>query len=203
MKRVYLIKVYFYLLCLTAIFVLSSCSPAQVNISTPTPEADPTAVVEAGYPAPGETQSALDISKMYPSANDPNFNTVQTPEASVKAAEPEPGMASISGMIFSDTIDRVIPDTMFYLTPAIGEQKNEIPPAFVGPVAENGDIVGKTDKEGQFSINNIPPGSYVLVVEAPYNWSVGQIGENIFEPLIIKADSDQKTDLGVVFVSWP
>ena len=185
----------FWLLLLA--LLISSCASPSASVATKTPTL--LSGAKEAYPVDNNISAAT----MYPEMSDPQLEKLKTAVPPDQVMDPEPGKASIAGVVYSDTIKRVLPKTMFYLTPAIGKDKNEIPPAFVGPLPEKGDIVSKTDQDGKFSLSNIPPGNYILLVEAPYNWSVAQEGENNFKPLIIKLNANQKENLRIVYVSWP
>lgn len=141
------------------------------------------------YPAPDAVQSPVAISA--------------PPEAPSEAPKPQPGTASISGLLYSYTTRIVIPETMFYLTSALGDKKS-ISPVLIGPDPDHGDIMAMSDKKGQFSLDNVPAGDYYLVVWAPYNWSVGETLENnIPKARLLELKSDQSYPLGVLYLSWP
>lgn len=152
-----------------------------------------------GYPVPDESYlrtPTIDFNSLF-------FPQGQLPSAPSIAQEPVSGMSSISGTIFSFTTRIVLPDTMFYLTPAIGPNDTDLPTVLFGPQEDSGDIVGRTDNKGQFFLNNVPTGNYFLIVEAPMNWAVGLEEDKDSEPRIISVKEGNKYPLGVFFVSWP
>ncbi len=114
---------------------------------------------------------------------------------------PQSGKASISGLLYSFTGRSPIPGTLYYLTPA-GEMGSP-PNILVGPREEEGDIRGTSDERGQIRLNNIPPGSYYLVVWAPYNWILAVESEANMTPYLITLKPDQRLNLGIIYVPWP
>lgn len=119
------------------------------------------------------------------------------------APSPQSGKAAVSGMLFSFTISQVLPETAFYLTPAVGPEHRDVPPLLTGPDPEKGDLSAASDAQGAFRLNDIPPGNYFLVVWAPYNWSVAVTSVTGATPLLIELGPDERLPLGVVYVSWP
>jgi len=119
------------------------------------------------------------------------------------APPPEPGKASISGTLYSYTIERLLPETVFYLTAAVGEDSRSMPPILVGPIDEQGDIRGITDLNGQFAINDIPPGNYFLIAWAPYNWAPAEISDVEQRARLIELEVSQREALGILYLSWP
>jgi hypothetical protein len=116
---------------------------------------------------------------------------------------PEAGKSSLSGALFSYTIERLIPDTMAYLTPAEGANHDAMPPFLAGPDPNRGDIVFRSDAIGNFSLAAVPPGNYFLVVSAPYNWSIAETSAMDPAPLLIRLNTGDRLALGVVNFSWP
>jgi hypothetical protein len=123
--------------------------------------------------------------------------------ASAEVPLSEPGKASISGTLYSYTIERILPETVFYLTPAVGEDKRSMPAILVGPIEEKGDIRGVTDINGQFALNDIPPGNYFLITWAPYNWAPAVISETEQRARLIELEAGQREALGILYLSWP
>ncbi len=125
------------------------------------------------------------------------------PAAPQEALEPDPGKASISGVLYSFTIKQVIPGTGFYLIPAVGPEKKDVPPIIVAPEASRGEIISRSDDNGNIYIKDIPPGNYYLVIWAPLNWSVAQISEDDSTPLLLELNAGSRIPLGIIYVSWP
>lgn len=175
-------------------FLLIGCNAAtDLPTSTPTNE-----IVQLGaYPSPIGSSA-------YPMTDGGQGSPLLiTPNPPREAAQPEPGKGSISGTLYSPLEKMVIPDTQFYLTAGWGDNKNEVPPVFVGPQVDKGDIDLRSDSQGNFSINNIPPGNYYLAVWAPFTWDIAQVSDKDTKPLLLEIKADQKYVLGIVNVSWP
>jgi hypothetical protein len=97
----------------------------------------------------------------------------------------------------------MIPDTDFYLTAALGDKK-EIPPVFTGPNLKIGDITGRSDKNAEFQLDNLPPGAYYLIVWAPYSWIPAvNPSTDPARDFLIEVKAGQKYPLGVVQFAWP
>ncbi len=116
---------------------------------------------------------------------------------------PEAGKASISGVLYSFTGKGPIPETVFYLTPAIGGENTGPPALLVGPRGESRDTHGLSDAQGRIALNNIPPGNYYLAVWAPYNWILAVESDTNMTPRLIMLKSNQRLNLGIVYVPWP
>jgi hypothetical protein len=170
--------------CLAAGLILAGCKPSRATV-TP---------AEGPYPAGGGAFG--------PVATD-SEKTLLTPLPPADAPEPKPGLASLSGALFSYTIGKVISDTMLYLTPAQGENRDSMPPFLAGPDPARGDITGRSDLYGNFSFDAVPPGSYFLVVSAPYNWCPAENSPDDPAARRIRLSAGDRLALGVVYVSWP
>lgn len=131
-----------------------------------------------------------------------NQTLMQTLVAPIGAPQPGPGKASISGVLYSYTMSRVLPGTMFYLTRAVGNDNRTMPTWLIGPEVEKGDIRGWTDVNGQFALNNIPPGNYYLIIWAPYDWIPAENSSDDPTPRLIELGENQREPLGVVYVPW-
>lgn len=127
----------------------------------------------------------------------------QPPVASPEAPMPAAGQASISGVLYSARSGVSIPGTMFYLTPATGPEKRSMPSILIGPEESRGDIRGQSDATGAFTLNNIPPGNYFLIVWSPYNWPEADISAADPTPRLIELKAQQREALGDVYVGWP
>ncbi len=157
----------------------------------------PVAQTVVAYPSPRDTSNDVLSS---------DFSPIKTYEPGVfpsppEPSDPNPGMGSISGILFSTTYNGVIPQTMFYLTPGIGEDHDEVPPVVAGPGSN--DLTYKSDENGQFNLSNIPPGKYYLVMSAPpYDWALGYKDTNL-NLLRIDVEAGSKINCGIVFIYWP
>jgi hypothetical protein len=116
--------------------------------------------------------------------------------------EPPSGKSSVSGVAYSYTVKRFVPGTLFYLTPASSD--NQVPPLLVGPEPASGDIQGETGSQGEFVLNDVPPGDYYFVIWAPpYSWSIGEESPTNPTPRLIRLGPDDKVSLGTVYLGWP
>jgi len=165
---------------------------------------NPTLAQEVGvqtYPGLGATE---DSSESYPGPA--RLETV-TSESQVippdSAPQPQPGKASVSGLLYSYTSRIIIPDTHTYFTPALGENK-EVPPAFTGPRTDLGDIEFRSDAGARIELDNVTPGSYYLIVWAPLSW-IPVINPKVDEvkPVLFTFEADQQYILGVLELAWP
>jgi hypothetical protein len=155
----------------------------------------PTVMVETGgsYPVPGEDTVPTLV----------RYKVGEVPPTPSDAPQPEKGKASISGTLFSFTSLQVLPQVLFYLTPAQGENHDTPPVLVTGPQPEKGDISANSDANGQFQLNNIPPGNYFMFVWSAYNWPMAEVSPTETNPRLITLTADQKAVLGVVYFSWP
>jgi hypothetical protein len=169
--------------CFLLVLILAACKGAPAPDTGDNP-----------YPAAGDYYG--------PVATDAEKN-ILTPLPPADAPQPEPGMASLSGALYSYTIQKIIPDTMFYLTAAVGENHDSMPTFLAGPQPARGDIVSRSDSYGNIQLAAIPPGSYFLIVSAPYNWCPAEIGPGNPAPRLIRLAAGDRLALGVVYMSWP
>jgi hypothetical protein len=199
-------SVFLPVILISLFILLSSCSPAPAIVN---PGASSSSTAE--YPAPVGQGLAVpgyptpDLSNMqavpYPSTTEIKIDL--PPDPPVSAPEPETGKASISGALFSYTQKVRLAGTISYLTPATGDHKDQMPSVLIGPNAEKGDYAFKTDDKGNFELNNIPPGKYFMIVQAPLTWDEVVTSETDMKPLLFDLQANQKHILGTLVVSWP
>jgi hypothetical protein len=125
------------------------------------------------------------------------------PELPPEIPVPQAGKAAVSGVLYSIAGKGPIPETLFYITPGRGESGQDLPVVFDGPHEEDGDIKGTSDKKGWIALDNVPPGSYFLVVWAPYSWNVATGSDDGLTPDLITVEADQRLGLEVIYVPWP
>ncbi len=111
--------------------------------------------------------------------------------------------ASVSGAIYSFTTKIRVAGTYAYLTPALGENKDQMPGVLIGPQKEKGDFAFHTDDKGNFELNNVPPGKYFIILWAPMTWNEVQVSETDIKALLVDLPADQKTVLGTLYIAWP
>jgi len=152
-------------------------------------------------PSPeASTENGPFITQLVPS----DFDVISELAADTKADPPSSGKASISAVLYSPSINRVIPGTAFYLTKAIEDNgKLLIPTLFGGPNPEKGDIAGFTNDYGQLILQDVAPGNYYLVVWTVYNWPLAFAGPDEPLPLLLQLSPDETRDLGLLYVEWP
>ncbi len=137
------------------------------------------------------------------------FDSPLVPEATSAVAEqlpaPEAGMATLSGQLFSTTGQAVIPGTAFYLTPAqpAPEAGTDLVLVLKGPDLTSGDIIGKSDDKGNFTLTNVSPGDYYLAVWAPYNWLPIPADAADTLPRVFNIKAGDRLDVGRLEMAWP
>lgn len=180
-------------LSLITLVLFTSCNKLPNEVETDD--------LENAYIAPLQSNSA---STSYPPPNtfkeippeDLNYQLIDPPET-------DAGKALLFGVLYSYTVNMVIPGTAVYLTPAIGENNDRVPPTLVGPQESRGDFVTTTDINGLILFNNVTPGNYYLIVWAPLNWTIVETSEVGQVPKIISVNADERIDIGIAYVSWP
>jgi len=176
---------------LFVLLFLTACKSSETTKITETltdegyPNNNPYIEENNGYPDPVSTLQTINPNDIvsFPTTPDPN-----------------PGLGSLSAVLYTPIQSQVIKDTAFYLMPAIGEN-NIVPPIISGPDEKQGDVHGFTSNDGFLIINNINPDQYYLVVWSPYDWTLAENEEG--KPLLIEILSDTKNELKVVEVPWP
>jgi hypothetical protein len=172
-----------------AILTITGCAAfSKTADGYPAPASFPA----GAYPAPTQFSSATVIK-----------HTLVFPLPPENAPPPPFGKASLSGLLFSTSIDTLIPDTLLYLTPAMGEHADQMPPLLAGPIASRGDIASRSLADGSFEMESIPPGNYYLIVSSSINWCEAVISGTDQRPLLISLSKEQRRALGVVAVIWP
>ncbi len=175
------------------VLLLVACS----NEPAKSPNAYPGPSSFSTYPGPNSLSP-------YPAPQElPGIDGTAIPIWPTSPPPPEPSKASISGTVFSYTINRLIPGTLFYLTPATGPDHRSVPEIIAGPEDGKGDIRGTTDGKGQFVLNNVPPGNYYLILWAPYDWILAENSREDTSPRLIELGANEKHQLGMVYAPWP
>jgi hypothetical protein len=158
------------------LFLLVSCAQATVKAPAPTQAGSAT---QEGYPAPGSAQEATS----YP-----------VPEIEETFVEPtrDPGQAVVRGKLLLQ--GKPFTDGQVYLSDVIkGDQGTELVVGF-----DRTSIVrGELDKQGNFTIVNVPPGRYGVVLDMVSNaYLLMAPGKE--ESFIIDVTSGQDLDLGTM-----
>jgi hypothetical protein len=173
-----------------------------ISTDSPTVVATPSVVSPLGYPIAQTPVSGADTSYPGPSVeiSPVSPSTLEPPS---EAPVPADGFAALSGMLYSYIGQRVISGTQFYFTPAVGENRRLVPLIIAGPEANLGDIPGQTDNQGRFSLNQVPPGNYYLVIWAPLNWILAENSQQDPTPRLVELSANQSVPLGLVVAPWP
>lgn len=196
-------KKIFIVFCLILLLV-SACNIAQgPNIDETNEhevEKSPTLSMDSGYPPP---ISQTNIDDSYPITTESNIQVPLDEIADLpEAKDPSAGKTSFSGVLYSYSMNQLIPNTPFYLSPAIGEE-NTFPPIIAGPNPEQGDINDFTDNNAAIILNDIEPGNYYLIVWAPNNWGFAVIDTENEQPLMLELTEGTAHNFDVILVQWP
>jgi hypothetical protein len=176
------------------ILLVGACSPQPYLLQTPAKRLE----------EPGPLSTTTAIYDNYPAPT--VFNQIEWEDVEpIKTDFPETknGKTYLRGILYSYTIDSIIPGTGIYLTPAVGDNNDEFPTMLVGPQESRGDTTTFSNLEGIFEFNDVEPGNYYLIVWAPLSWSVVINSETDQQPMLIELSADQQLDMGIALVSWP
>lgn len=177
------------LMVLLSMLVLTACKTPGDLTGQQTP-----VIGENGYPVPVQGGA-----EAYPGVDTTTYGNVTELKAPAEAHTPEPGTASISGLVYVPGAKYVVKGTVIYLVPAEGENKDQVPGILIGSGLESrGDIVSRTDDQGNFYIDNIPPGNYFLVVSFQNNIVLTSISETDLAPRLYTFEADASIPLGLI-----
>ncbi len=131
------------------------------------------------------------------------ISPLPAPTATKVVLHPSAGKSAIQGRIIIKTTGGPLVGTALYLTPGVGENKNEVPPAFSGAREDN--FQGFTDDNGYFVINEVPSGAYYIFVWAPLNWILVSDDTTVdgSQPMQFNLQPDQVLDLTEIVLDWP
>lgn len=190
--------------------LLSACGPVAPP-PTPTEPIDLLVTDGSGHESFEAPQDSWDPSEMYPT-EDAQISTLYpawdrpkvkfeelTPP--VDAPEPLEGRASISGLLYAFDISVPLANIDFIFVPAvIAEGIPIVPPIFTNGDAKNGDIIGRTDINGIFYLDNVAPGLYYLLINYPDHSAIGVESENTLYNRLFEFEADKSYLLGVIKV---
>ena len=193
------VKAYFVFFAAILVLMLAACGKKEsppvsqdVPMQVPnTPTMSPLATVAAPAVAAQISPLATLVSPLPTVVSNPHL------------PKPSKGMATVAGELYSFVFHKPIPGTVFYFTPAQGENQDEPPIAFLGAREEYGDVPGLSDEEGRFVIQDMPPGKYYLAVWAPYSWILAVEEEGTRIPKLFVIEENQQLDLGRLLFDWP
>ena len=193
-------------------------APAAVPTDTPAPAVAPTdtpaPAVQAESPL-GQPESPL-AQPESPLTTLEGKEIVANPAAPIDRAAlvslvnattappPQAGMASVSAVLYSYAVNVAIGGTYAYLTPAEYLDGTPVPPAaYFGPRAEYGDVGAETNMQGQFIVDNVPPGDYYLVAQTFYDWPAAFTSPDDSLPTLVTVKAGDQLNLGLLYVNWP
>jgi hypothetical protein len=133
-----------------------------------------------------------------------DIDAIRKVAAANKPPTPQPGKASLSALLFSNSWGQVIPGNLIYFTPMIKDNGKEYPPSFFsGPDQAKGDIPLYSDEYGRISADNVTPGHYVLAVWTVYDYIIIEDPSNPGAPRIFDIKPGDQIDLGLMELGWP
>ncbi len=159
-----------------------------------------------------ETSISADVEQMYPSEGSEETTTYpawklptmesQALRPPTEANTPISGRASLSGLLFAFDIAIPLSNLDFVLMPAVvTDGVARVPPILTYGNPEDGDVLGRTDGNGVFYLDNIMPGLYYLVVNYPDHSEIAVNPENTSAPLLFDFRADISYPLGVVLIN--
>jgi len=178
----------------------TSISPTQEEIPNPetlvVEESSIPSVVNQMYPPEGS-----ELTMAYPAWEVPTIES-QDLRPPLEANSPLSGKVSLSGLLYAYDISVPLSNIDFVLMPAvITDGVARVPPILTYGNPEDGDVLGKTDENGVFYLDNIMPGKYFLVVNYPDHSEIAVNPNNTSEPLLFEFEADTSYPLGVVLIN--
>lgn len=170
--------------------------------STPIPQNSEEALLPSAEPA--EPTSSNEISSREMNENlDLPMSPVSPLLVQSNTVDSSEHYALIQGKFVIKATGKPLAKTAYYLTPGVGDNKDEVPPVFSGNEPNN--IQGFTDDNGAFVLDEISPGVYYVFIWAPLNWILlSETDMNgVDKPIPFHLQAGQVTDLGEFAVSWP
>lgn len=184
-------------LVLLSATIIGGCRPEERTVETIPPTTEDQSVTQSGSPEavqPTATQPSSFVSPL----NSP----IATPRPTPTFPSPAKDKAAVRGGLMSLATQRPIAETNVYLTLGVGEQGDQPPHVLAGP--QENDIRGFTDERGWFAIDDVPPGTYILIIWAPLHWVVLSTGEgDMATPTSLVLEAGQVLDLGEMRIWWP
>lgn len=138
------------------------------------------------------------IATLYPAWDRPKvkFEELNPP---IDAPEPLEGKASISGLLYAFDISVPLANIEFILVPAvITEGTPIVPPIITNGDPESGDIIGKTDANGVFYLNDVAPGLYYLLINYPDHSVIAVESDNTLYNRLLEFEANESYLLGVI-----
>lgn len=178
------------------IFLVSCQTIPNATTTQELPREQPLNDLTTLYPEPMQGELGVGIvEEIYPSRYLPQEIDLQYPAPTPRASEND--LSTLTGQLFLKN-QIALSRTLVYITPGRGETQS--PPIILfGPDLEKGDFATLTDDNAYFSINNINPGIYFLIVSSTNNWTYV---ENDGQPLKLILKPNEILDLGNVYVEF-
>ena len=176
--------------------IITACKSSEAPNSESEIE-DPVVTTEGGYPisVDSSVQKETRESAAYP-ISEPETET----EVSILTDLPDstPDMGIIFGSLFSLDLNEPIAFTRTYVANKVPVEGSD---EFIFSIQENSSPQFQTNALGEFIIQNIPPGEYVLIMVTPINTLPILNAEG--EEIEITIQGGELLDLGEVFANWP
>ncbi len=195
---------------LSASLLLSSCQGGAQSPVSPRPTND---VDISNSEAPAEETStpatvaqmyppeSLDQTTAYPAWDAPTVESgnLQPPTS---ANTPSDGKTSLSGLLFAFDISVPLSNMDFVLIPAvINGGVAMVPPILTYGNPLEGDILGRTDGDGVFFLDDIMPGKYFLLVNYPDHSEIAVDPNNTSAPLLFDLKADSAYPFGIILIN--
>lgn len=195
---------------LSASLLLSSCQGGAQSPVSPRPAND---VDISNSEAPAEETStpatvaqmyppeSLDQTTAYPAWGAPTVDSgnLQPPTS---ANTPSDGKTSLSGLLFAFDISVPLSNMDFVLIPAvINGGVAMVPPILTYGNPLEGDILGRTDGDGVFFLDDIMPGKYFLLVNYPDHSEIAVDPNNTSAPLLFDLKADSAYPFGIILIN--
>ena len=164
---------------------------------------EPTLVV------PKEMLVTADANVMYPTLNSElstaypiwEYKSVEIPDLTPPLDVPIPpsGKASISGLLYAYDISVPLSEITFVFMPAADLNGTPVvPPIITYGNPDEGDVICKTDENGLFTIDEIAPGLYYLVINYPDRSEIAVESDNTTTNRLFEFEADKSYLLGVI-----
>ena len=200
-----------FLVCLIACSLILSACQGKSKTPDPSVPANQEDVPALATLVGEETSIPATVEQMYPSNGSEETTTypawkVPTVESQalrppLEANTPVAGRTSLSGLLYAFNISIPLSNMDFVLMHAVVvDGVARVPPILTYGNPEDGDVLGRTDANGVFYLDDIMPGLYYLVVNYPDHSEIVVNPENTSAPLLFDFKADTSYPLGVVLI---
>jgi hypothetical protein len=182
----------------------ATTAPAEAAAALESPLAQPDSPLTPDSPLPVPTLGALPPAIGADGRPLSDIEAIRQISAANVPQAPDAGKASLSALLFSNSLGTVIPGTLAYLAPTIEENGQVYPPSgFAGPDEAEGDVRFYTDDYGRINATDVTPGSYVLAVWTVYDYIVVEDPNTPGYPVIFDIKPGDQLNLGLLQLPWP